>query len=385
MRWGLISAGMLACAAFAAALPAQDQRSALAQARAQSRDAARRSAALEAQAARETDAASAARARQAALAARIVQAEADIRAGEARLALVGRMLGQQRDRLEGAQGPIVRLVAAVQAMASRPALAAVVQPGSIDDLVHVRAVLSTALPAMRARTAALRLELARARTLEGQARLASRALVESRGRLEGERLAQVQAESAHRLRAAALGRTALFESDRAIALGERARDLVDEAGEAETAAATGAGLAELAGPLPRPGATAPAPRWAPGLAPYRLPVAGTLRTGLGEVSDAGVRARGLTLAVAPGARVTAPAVGRIVFAAPYRSYRRIVVIDHGEGWTTLVTGLGALSVRAGQRVGQGQAIGRAEGGDSPEVTVELRRRGRPIDLTALVG
>ncbi|RDE04764.1 murein hydrolase activator EnvC family protein [Sphingomonas aracearum] len=385
MRLGLISAGALAAAALAAALPAQDQRSALADARARSRAAARRSAALEAEAAQEKDAARAARTRQAALAARIVQAEADIRAGEARLALVGRMLGTQRERLEGAQGPIVRLVAALQSLAGRPALAAVVQPGSVDDLVHVRAVLSTALPVMRARTAALRQELARAHVLEGQARLATRALAESRGRLDGERLAQVQAEAGHRLRAAALGRTALFESDRAIALGERARDLVDAAEEAEDAAATGAELASLPGPLPRPGETAAAVRWPRNAAPYRLPVAGELRTGLGEVSEAGVRARGLTLAVTPGARVSAPAAGRVAYAASYRSYGRVVILDHGDGWSTLITGLAETTVRAGRQVAQGAPLGRAGWGEAPRITVELRRRGRPVDIAALVG
>jgi septal ring factor EnvC (AmiA/AmiB activator) len=117
---------------------------------------------------------------------------------------------------------------------------------------------------------------------------------------------------------------------------------------------------------------------------YRLPVTGRLVTGLGEVSANGVRARGLTFAVAAGAPVVAPAAGRIAFAGPFRSFGRVAIVDHGEGWSTLVTGLGALTVRTGDEVATGAPIGRAAGGEDPRVTVELRRRGRPEDIAALL-
>lgn len=108
-------------------------------------------------------------------------------------------------------------------------------------------------------------------------------------------------------------------------------------------------------------------------------------TGLGEVSDNGVRARGLTLAVAPGAAVAAPAGGTVVFARPFRVWGGTVIIDHGAGWSTLVTGLGAISVKRGQAVAAGQLLGSAPGGDEPRITIELRRRDQPVDITALIG
>ncbi|WP_284278720.1 murein hydrolase activator EnvC family protein, partial [Sphingobium jiangsuense] len=116
---------------------------------------------------------------------------------------------------------------------------------------------------------------------------------------------------------------------------------------------------------------------------YRLPVAGTLITGMGELSDSGVRSRGITIATAPGAQVVAPARGRIVFAGPYGGFGQIVIIDHGDGWTTLVTDLARLSVAVGQDVGQGGPIGVAGGGEHPAVTIELRRQGRPVDVVAM--
>jgi septal ring factor EnvC (AmiA/AmiB activator) len=51
-----------------------------------------------------------------------------------------------------------------------------------------------------------------------------------------------------------------------------------------------------------------------------------------EISDAGVHARGLTIEAAAGAEVVAPRAGRIAFAGLYRSYGRVVILDHGGGW-----------------------------------------------------
>jgi septal ring factor EnvC (AmiA/AmiB activator) len=389
----LVAAGSLCATSMAPAQPSLDRRTQLSRARADSRAAAERSAALEQRANGERDQARQALAREAAVAARIEQAEADIVASQAQVSIVAGLMAAQRAQLAAQQRPVARLLAALQSLARRPAVLSVVQPGSLDDLVHVRAVLAGALPVLRARTQRVRKELARARHLQAQGTLAGRALAESRSRLEGQRLALNRLELAHRLRARSLGRDALFESDRAIALGESAREIVDLMDQADSQSATERALAALPGPGPRParaGATGTTAviRWPDG-APYRLPTTGKLVTGFGELSDAGVRSRGMTFAPGSGAAVVAPAAGRVAFAGPFRGYGTIVILDHGGGWTSLVFGLGATPLSVGQRIGQGSPIGTTpEAGpaaESPRVTVELRRRDRAIDFTPLLG
>lgn len=381
----------LASVAWAAYAAVPDQQQRLLAAKAQAQAAAQRSAGLDRAAAREQDQALQARVREAAVAARIQQAEADIAAGQARVAIVRGLLDVQRAQLEARQGPVVRLIAALQSLARRPTLISLVQPGSVDDLVHVRAVLANTLPVIRARTARIRTDLARTRGLEARAALATRALAGSRAQLESQRLALARLEAAHRLRSRALGRDALFESDRAIALGEQARDIVDLMGQIGQQATTREALESLPGPLPRPLrpgeviSSIDTTQWPDAAAPYRLPVAGRVVTGLGELSAAGVRSRGLTLATLAGAPAVAPAAGRVAFAGPFRDYGRIVILDHGAGWTSLVSGLGLVSVGVGESVAQGAPIGRAGTGDDPRVTVELRRKGRAIDMTPLIG
>jgi murein hydrolase activator len=82
--------------------------------------------------------------------------------------------------------------------------------------------------------------------------------------------------------------------------------------------------------------------------------------------------------------VVAPAPGRVSFAGDYRGYGKIVIIDHGGGWTSLVTGMIALSVGVGDTLDAGTPVGRAGSQDS-RITVELRRAGRPVDIVAMLG
>ncbi|WP_051083531.1 murein hydrolase activator EnvC family protein [Sphingomonas sp. Mn802worker] len=314
-----------------------------------------------------------ARLREAALEARVEMAEAEITIAALRAAATDQALAQQRRQLAAQQGPIARLLTGLTALARRPAAIAIVQPGSLDDLVHVRAVLGASLPIVRQRTAAIRGELAQTRALHASATATGAELGAGRAQLLAARhaLATLRDEPLD----------AGSASDRAVALGERARDIVDRLRGAGDAQATLANLLALPGP---PIAAAAGQLGAP----YRLPVSGQLVTGLGELSDNGVRARGLTFAVAPAVRVVAPAAGRIVFAQPFRGFGTIVIIDHGQGWVTLLTGLGRLAVARDAQVAAGDLIGAAasvgRGGEPPQVTVELRRRGRPVDLTMLI-
>ena len=392
LTWSVALAVALGFVSWAGAQTSDsDQRDRLERARVQSQQAAERSAQLEAAAAHERDEATQARQQEAAIAARVQQAEADIAASQARIAIIDHLLAQQRATLAARQGPVARLLAALQGLARRPAMIAMVRPGSVDDLVHVRAVLASTMPIVRARTAAIRADVDRTRRLQANAATASQALSESRGRLENQRLALTRLEAEHRMRSRALGRDALVESDRAIGLGERARDIVDLMGKQGDEATIRASLAALPGPLPRPPRPGEAASpidpvsWPHDSPPYRLPVAGRLVTGFGELSDAGVRSRGLTLAPDAGAHVIAPAAGRIAFAGTFRGYGTIVIIDHGGGWTSLISGLGDTAIRVGESVAQGDTIGRASDGDAPRVTVELRRRDRAVDMTPLIG
>lgn len=378
MRWLALFAA-LALGSSVAAAPAIDvERRRLAEAKAASTAAKARAAQLQQDADAERDAQRRAERQRAAVIERIRGGEADLAAAKARVAVVAALVGRQRAELAARQRPVEGLLAALQSFARRPAIVAVAQPGTVGDLVHIRAVLGSTIPVIRTRTAALRGELAESRRLRRDAALAADALAGARARLEGEREALTALGERHGARAVALGRDALDQSDRAIAMGEAARDIVDRIAGAGTRAEVLAGLERLPGPPAGPQAPASAPV-------YRLPVTGRLVTGLGELASSGARARGLTFAVAPSATVRAPAAGTVRFARRFRSYGIVVILDHGAGWTSVVTGLAATPLKRSEQVRAGQPLGDAPAGNDPTIAVELYRRGRPVDIAALVG
>ncbi|MFL6843948.1 MAG: murein hydrolase activator EnvC family protein [Allosphingosinicella sp.] len=331
---------------------------------------------LEAQAQRATGEAARTNAAAAALASRIESAEAEITAAGARIALIERLRAEQRARLAASQGSLIQLTAALQTMARRPPALALIQPGSLDEIVHVRALLASSLPEIRARTAGVRAEMARGDALRRQAESAVAQLRSSRQDLQGRRIALAGLEREQRSRSASLMQSAVSESDRALAFGEEARQLAALAGTRRFQAELARSLAELPGPVPRPGD----PPAAPSAPHYLVPVEGRLVAGAGELSDAGVHARGLTFAVRPGDAL-APRPGRVVYAGRFRGYGLVAILDHGGGWTTTITNLATLAVRRGDQVAARQPLGRTGNG---EVSVELRKDGRPVPITPLL-
>jgi septal ring factor EnvC (AmiA/AmiB activator) len=377
----------IAVAGTFAVASAQDSRidaTALSQARAEAAQATQRYRQLDEQARRAVNQADRARAESEALAARIEAAEADLTAAERRIALIAALQAEQRARLAERQGPVIRLTAALQTMTRRPAALALVQPGSVRDAVHVRSLLAATMPEIRRRTASLRAEVSRSAELRRQSEAARSGLLASRAAL-GERRAALSAfETAQRARSQELAGLALSQSDRALVFGEEARGLAGRIGTRQAEAAIAASLARLPGPLPRPEGAAPAAPAPADAIPYSLAVEGRLVTGVGEISDGGVHSRGLTIETAAGAPVIAPAGGRIIHAAPFRGYGYVVIIDHGRGWTSVITDIATLEVAQGAVVRRGAAIGRT-GGGSPRVTIELRRDGRPVPFAQLIG
>lgn len=366
--------------------PAQLQR-ALAEARAAGAAAGRRAAELEAQAGTANAAVERTAREAAGIAARIQQAEAGIAANEARAALIERDRAQLRARLAERQRPLVRLTAALQRLARRPAGFALLRPGSLQDTVYLRATLEAMLPEIERRTADLRAELDRSRALQAQARANADSLRQAQRDLATRRQALAALESRQRLEARAAGGLAAREAERALALAEQARDLNGLVGQLDEASRLRAALAALPGPLLRPavpGAAVvstppgPSPTASARLPGLVLPLAGQVVAGFGAERPGLPRSRGVTLLARPSAQVVAPAAGRVVFAGPYRGYGQIVIIEHGGGWTSLVTGLAALNVEVGDRLVNGSPLGLA-GQAQPLVTLELRKDGLAVN------
>jgi len=248
---------------------------------------------------------------------------------EARLAALDAQASAQEARLAAEQAPLAQLLATAQRLALRPPALALARPGAADDMVRTRALIASLAPEIKRRTAALRRQMIATEAARAEAEQALAAALDA-GR----------------------GADTLAQSPR-----DTARLMT----------------------LPTP--TFPAAARA-GSQAYRLPAAGRVLIGMGERSGMGVRARGLTLATAGGATVSAPAMARVAYAGPFRGYGDIVILDHGHGWTTVLAGLELVTAATGELVQAGMPIGHM-GKDEPRLTVELRHNGQPIDVVAM--
>lgn len=317
----------------------------------------------------------------AALGARVDEAEAELEGARARVLLVARRQKLLTGELEEQRRPLMRLAAALQVMARRPPELVLAQPRTVSELAHIRLIFNAVLPEIRRRTAELRSAVDRSAEMRAQAELAVDSMNAAKAKLQERRTALAAVEARFRSVAGERGREAALERERAIGLGETARDIIDRMRIERDEERVEASLRRLAGPLvieSREGGRVAASRNV-----YMLPVEGEVRAGLGELSDNGVRARGITIDAVANAPIVAPAGGKVLFAAPYRSYGAIVIIQHGQGWISLVTGAESLSVAKGDSIVRGERIG-TTGNDGGEVMVELRRKGRPMDIGAIL-
>ena len=389
----LVPAALIAQSA-APGLTLAQQRTALARATAQANDARKRSEQLESRATLAAAAADRTRDQAAALAARIQQSEADLRAGEARIAIIAAQQRAQAHRIALRQEPIARLTAALQQLARRSPILALVESGPVSDAVHRRIVLSQMLPVVLARTRDLRAELAQSAQLRRNEEQAAADLRQTRIGLDEQRKSLATMEQRLRIAARQLHETAGAETERALAMGEQARDMGDLMGRIEEAGTVREALLRLPGPTLRPaqpGAAAlPVAADLPGTPAaarppaYRLPVIGDVVTGFGEISPGGMRSRGLAIATASSAAVVAPAAGRVAFAGPFRGYGQILIIEHGNGWTSLIANLGRVSASVGDELRQGDPIGSAASIARPRIMLELRQGEQPVDTVGLL-
>ena len=193
------------------------------------------------------------------------------------------------------------------------------------------------------------LEAALARLRQEEARQAA----EARAREAAEARARAAAEARERT-------TAAEARERTAAAQARAREAAEarsRSAEAEMAAAR---------------TPEPSPRASGG---RTMPVLGRVTRAFGAAGEGGP-ARGLTLQAAAGARVVSPCAGRAVFAAPFRSFGQLLIVDCGDGYHFVLAGLDRLDAAPGQRLLAGEPVGQL---GEAALYLELRRNGKPVD------
>ena len=266
-------------------------------------------------------------------------------------------------------------IAAEQATLDRARAAAAGERDGLERLLAEKAAAQSRYRAERAaeekRVAALGEE---AKDLRGLVRR----LAEEETRRQAEEAARLKREEEARLKREEEARRRLEAEARRsgeAAAREEARRQAEEAArlkrEEEAERTRVAALTPPKGASPAPPASA------------GMPVLGRVVESFGQSDRFGQPSRGLRLETRAGAQVVAPQDGRIVFAGPFRDYGLLLILAHGDGYHTLLSGMSRLHGAVGQQVLAGEPVGQMGGADAgpPTLYVELRRGGEPINPT----
>lgn len=340
------------------------------------------------------------------MAARAIQDyEAEATSLEAQLKSLAEMERKRLAVLSENRVQVGQVLAALERIARYPPEALIAQPTSPADTVRGAILLRAAVPEIERRASALKEQIAALADARGQivARRAQLvALTESLDR-ETRRLNGLH------VRKAEIKRQAESESEmtteRIKALAEEAESLRDllakleeerqrreEAKTQAQAQAQGQARAKKTAPAPRPSAPEKPKEQAAAAAPaarsfseargkLQLPAVGRISGLYGQALETGLSRKGIEIETRAQAQVVAPFEGRIVYAEKFRGYGQLLIIEHGEGYHTLLAGLDRLDGSVGQWVVAGEPVGvmgRPESGLSI-LYVELRRHGQPIN------
>ncbi len=111
-----------------------------------------------------------------------------------------------------------------------------------------------------------------------------------------------------------------------------------------------------------------------------LPVGGRIVTNYDESDNVGHK-KGIVIETRPNAAVISPFDGQIAFAGPFRHYGLLLIIDHGDGFHTLLAGMGSIDGTVGQLLLAGEPVGQMKNSskEKPKLYMELRNNGAPID------
>ncbi|HVZ99697.1 MAG TPA: peptidoglycan DD-metalloendopeptidase family protein [Caulobacterales bacterium] len=236
------------------------------------------------------------------------------------------------------------------------------------DLPAVRAgqVAGAAAPVLHADLAATAQALANARRRDAEIAEEERALADAQQAIDAERADVIVLLNQRRALRASLDADAEAAERRVRQLAREARNL-RELTERLAAAQQRRGAARSAAePLP---------------ASWILPASGRITRAFGVRVAGGPPSQGVTITTRPGAQVLAPANGRVAYAGVFRSYGQVLILNLDGGYAIVFTGLGAVRAQHGEGVLAGQPIGEMTVSDTaaPELYVEVRRDGRPVD------
>lgn len=332
--------------------------------------------------------------------------ETEIAAAEKRLEALFADEDAVRASLSSRRATLAEVLAALQRMGHRPPPVILVRPEDALSSIRSAILLGAVVPDLRVAADELAADLERLVTVRqamekerDELRENASALAEGRERIallieerQRQRTASAEALAAEEARAETLAGQATSLKELIARLEAENAAAAAAAAEAERAAAVA-----LAEPETNPSSLGESSRLAPAVAFARakgllpLPASGSITRNYGDPDGLGGNMDGISLATRPGAQISSPNDGWVVYAGAFRSYGQLLIINAGDGYHVLLAGMERIDVQLGQFVLAGEpvavmasqqlaSLGAADlDASGPVLYIEFRKDGASID------
>ncbi|MBK1795538.1 peptidoglycan DD-metalloendopeptidase family protein [Devosia sp. WQ 349] len=308
-----------------------------------------------------------------------------------------------RGRLDGADAEVANVLAALQRISLHPPPALIVDPSDALGSARGAVLISAIVPQLRAKADSVSADLKELTDIKVAAMAEEETLRANQDVLEEEQLRIATLITARKTGINQRTTQLQAEEEAAVALAEKAatlRELISALSDRANASTRPASPDE---DLPRLSpeavqlAFANTSRTQPAV-PFPLargyltqPANGTLALDWGANDGKGGVSQGQYLITRPTAQVLAPSDGWVLYKGPYLNYGEIIILNTGDGYTTLLAGLESITTEIGQFVQMGEPLGTmgsrtigrtvttGAGNNEPTLYIELRRDNEPFD------
>jgi septal ring factor EnvC (AmiA/AmiB activator) len=339
------------------------------------------------------------------IAAQVRGVETKIGDAEARLRPLDVREQEIRGSLDSRRSEITEVLAALQRAGRRTPPALLVRPEDALQSLRTAMLLGSVVPELHARAAKLASDLGELVALRKTIATERDRLAADRDKLGNDQTRLAALIDERQRQQSSIEKDMETENARAIALSKQVdslQGLIAKMEQDSKTAAKAAMTASLQGTpatvngkpnlaaLKDPSRMSPAIAFASAKGLFSMPVNGTRIRDFGGSDGAGSVEKGISLATRPGAQVTTPCDGWVVYAGPFRSYGQLLILNAGGGYHVLIAGMERISVNIGQFVLTGEPVAImgttsqvasifAASASQPVLYIEFRKDGTPID------
>ena len=333
---------------------------------------------------------------------KIQNGEDEVRKKQEELAVLQKKLSESEEKFNSENDMLIETLAALQNLALRPSEAVLVQPLSPVEVMRSSILLRGSVHSLESRASSIRKSIEDISNQKEQIALRLQDLEKDNKKLarqqddmkklsqqknamysqisskseEAKKKADLLASQAHNLRdlleklekqkeisrrqMAEKARIAREQELKRIHKDSHGLEAIEEMDNSAAPTATASGFSKAKGRLSRPA---------------RGPIVTAFHTELSK----GVYSNGIDIKTAAKAQVIAPYDGNVIYAGPFKNFANLVIIDHGDGYTSLLSGLGETDTEVGQMLLAGEPVGTMPADANSKLHIEIRKNNHPVD------